>query len=176
MSSSSGPAARSAGSTGSAAAALAEAAAAAARKGDDDDAKLGDQESARKKELTKAISSAMAAKKDAMLAMQTLSDILGKIASDDTWKWANNDHQLRRLRSGRDKIQDFKKASDFWEQCFLQGNAFANHAKKTWDDHFIMTETARTEDLKKLTASVTKQNESAHRMHLENMSADAPDE
>ena len=157
--------------------AAAAAAAAGAGKDDDDPNKRGDdRETARKKELTKAISNAMAAKKDAMLAMQTLSDILGLIASDSTWKWANNEHQLKRLRAGRDKIQDFKKGSEFWEQRFLLGNAFANHAKKTWDEHYIMTEAARTDELKKFTASVTKQNEAAHRIHQENLNADASDE
>eukprot|EP00959_Pyramimonas_sp_CCMP1952_P400363 8388617-Pyramimonas_sp.AAC.1 len=129
-----------------------------------------------KKELSKAISSAMAAKKDAMLAMQTTSDIPGQIASNEEWSWANNDHQLKKLRSVRDRIHNFKKGSEFWEQCFLQGNAFAARAKKTWGEHFIMTEAGRTDELKKFTASATKQNEPAHRMHQEPLTAAASDE
>ena len=134
------------------------------------------ENSERKKEIAKAIVNAMAAKKEAMLVIQNCSDILGEIAAKSEWGRANNEHTIGKLRAGRDKIQTFKSNSDFWDKCFLQGAAFASCAKKSWSDHFILSEARKCQELQALTKGLNTHNDSLQRMRQESLRALAEDD
>ena len=101
-----------------------------------------------------------------MFASQTCADLLTKIANDDDWK-IFNDKMLDKLRKCRDTVEEFKNKSKFWESCFLKGSAFASYAKKTWEEHYILTEAAKSVNFEVAVKKLGAQCDTMQRMHQE---------
>ena len=120
----------------------------------------------KKKALAKCLSTAVGAKREAMLAAQTCSDLMHCIATDEVRSWANNDRTLSQLRSARLRLDDFKGASKFWSQCFLEAQ-FVPHAKKTFTEHEILQEGARVVELRQHVSAISTEVEKMQRMHKE---------
>ena len=127
-----------------------------------------DAEKEKRKHVTKAVTAAVNLKKEAMLASQTRADILSQIGNNGDWAWANNEKTLGCLRECRQAIEDFKKSSDFWSQNFLQAQ-FAQYARRTWDDKYVLTEAARGGELDKLNRAMGRANDKTQRMHQQFM-------
>ena len=98
-------------------------------------------------------------------ACSSAEDLLGIIAKDQEWSWANNEHALRELRGARSAIVTFKESSSFYRDWTVS-DSFASLVKKKYKDDDAMAELSRLGEIDKKVATLSREVACLKRMHL----------